>query len=263
MPIPRWLRARPEPGPSSFPAIPTAADCLPRPYRPRCLFCVGFVAIMLLGSDMARAEPASAPVDSVAVFVAEAGQRFGIPAPWIRVVMRAESGGDVHARSPKGAMGLMQIMPQTWAVLRSRYDLGADPYGAHDNILAGAAYLRELHDRYGSPGFLAAYNAGPARYEDYLATGRPLPVETQVYLATVTPLLDGGSVGGGVMVDVAARAWAEAPLFATPAESGAAKSRAAAIGQPAINNTATNGTALAPQAGGLFVSLHTLPERVP
>ena len=74
-----------------------------------------------------------------------------------------ESFGDVHAISPKGAMGLMQIMPATWAGLRPRYGLGADPYDAHDNIIAGAAYLRELQDRYGAPGFLAAYNAGPAR----------------------------------------------------------------------------------------------------
>jgi soluble lytic murein transglycosylase-like protein len=76
-------------------------------------------------------------------------------------------------------MGLMQIMPETWATLRLRYGLGADPFDPHDNILAGAAYLRELHDRYGSPGFLAAYNAGPARYEDHLATGQPLPAETR------------------------------------------------------------------------------------
>ena len=72
-------------------------------------------------------------------------------------------------------MGLMQIMPRTWAELRARYGLGADPYDPHDNILAGAAYIRELHDRYGAPGFLAAYNAGPGRYERHLATGRPLP----------------------------------------------------------------------------------------
>ena len=71
--------------------------------------------------------------------------------------------GDVRAISPRGAIGLMQIMPETWAGLRQRYGLGADPYDAHDNIIAGAAYLRELHDRYGIPGFLAAYNAGPSR----------------------------------------------------------------------------------------------------
>ena len=80
-------------------------------------------------------------------------------------------------------MGLMQIMPQTWSGLRLRYGLGANPYDPHDNILAGAAYLRELHDRYGAPGFLAAYNAGPARYDDHLATGRPLPAETRAYVS--------------------------------------------------------------------------------
>src|SRR5216683_129537 len=51
--------------------------------------------------------------------------------------------------------------------LRLRYRLGRDPRDPHDNILAGAAYLREMHDRFGAAGFLAAYNAGPGRYQDY------------------------------------------------------------------------------------------------
>jgi soluble lytic murein transglycosylase-like protein len=68
-------------------------------------------------------------------------------------------------------MGLMQIMPETWAILRARYGLGPNPYDPRDNILAGAAYLRELHDRYGAPGFLATYDAGPVRYEEHLASG--------------------------------------------------------------------------------------------
>ena len=100
--------------------------------------------------------------------------------------MRVESAGDVRAVSSAGAMGLMQIMPATWKELRGHYHLGHDPFDAHDNILAGAAYLRELYDRYGSPGFLAAYNAGPERYEEYLA-GRPLPRETRAYVAKLTP----------------------------------------------------------------------------
>src|SRR3546814_19834934 len=78
-----------------------------------------------------------------------------------RSVMRVESRVDVRAVSPKGAMGLRRLMPDTWASLRVRLGLGANPYDPRDNILAGAAYLREMHDRYGSPGFLAAYNAGP------------------------------------------------------------------------------------------------------
>jgi hypothetical protein len=96
--------------------------------------------------------------------------------------------GDVHARSPKGAMGLMQIMPATWAELRVRYNLGNDPYDPHDNILAGTAYLRELLDRYGSPGVFAAYNAGPSRYEEHLAGGS-LPDETRAYVAKLANLL--------------------------------------------------------------------------
>ncbi|WP_410053139.1 lytic transglycosylase domain-containing protein [Bradyrhizobium sp. SZCCHNR1015] len=118
--------------------------------------------------------------------MSEAAHRFDIPEHWIYAVMRIESGGDRWARSSKGAIGLMQIMPETWRDLRARYGLGADPFDPHDNVLAGAAYLRELHDRYGSPGFLAAYNAGPGRYERHLATGRPLPDETRAYVAKLS-----------------------------------------------------------------------------
>lgn len=122
-------------------------------------------------ASMERASPS----DPYAGHIANAARRFGIPEAWIRAVMRVESRGDVRAISPKGAMGLMQIVPATWGDLRARHGLGGDPYDPRDNIMAGAAYLREMHDRYGSPGFLAAYNAGPGRYEEYRATGRPLP----------------------------------------------------------------------------------------
>jgi soluble lytic murein transglycosylase-like protein len=74
-------------------------------------------------------------------------------------------------------MGLMQLMLGTWVELSVRHGLGLDPFDPHDNILAGAAYLKEMHDRFGSTGFLAAYHAGPSRYE-HLATGQPLPPET-------------------------------------------------------------------------------------
>jgi hypothetical protein len=86
-------------------------------------------------------------------------------------------------------MGLMQVMPQTYAMLRARLGLGANPYDPHDNIMAGAAYLREVHDRYGSTGFLAAYNAGPGRFEEFRAGVRPLPAETVGYLARLNPML--------------------------------------------------------------------------
>jgi hypothetical protein len=120
-----------------------------------------------------------------AEFTAEASRRFDLPERIIRTVMAIESDCDPRALSPKGAKGLMQIMPTTWQELHRRYALGSDPYDAHDNILAGAAYLREMRNRFGTPGFLAAYNAGPERYATYLATGRALPYETTLYLAKV------------------------------------------------------------------------------
>ncbi|WP_315745037.1 MULTISPECIES: lytic transglycosylase domain-containing protein [unclassified Bradyrhizobium] len=145
-------------------------------------------------------------VSSFTSFVTEAAQRFGIPERWIYAVMRAESGGERRMRSPKGAMGLMQIMPETWRDMRARLGLGADPYDPRDNILAGVAYLREMHDRYGMPGFLAAYNAGPRRYERHLATGWPLPMETRDYVARLAPII------GGRPAERAAKANAFAPV---------------------------------------------------
>ncbi|MBM3579132.1 MAG: lytic transglycosylase domain-containing protein, partial [Alphaproteobacteria bacterium] len=109
----------------------------------------------------------------VAEAVKEASLRFHVPANWIRAVMRAESDGDDKAISEKGAIGLMQIMPKTYAELQTKLGLGSDPFDPHDNILAGAAYLAEMFERYGEIGVLAAYNAGPRRYEEFLH-GRPL-----------------------------------------------------------------------------------------
>ena len=147
----------------------------------------------------------------IAAYVTEAALRFGIPEAWIYAVMRVESAGDTSATSPKGAMGLMQVMPATYSALRSRYGFGPDAYNPRDNILAGAAYLREIYDRYGSPGFLAAYNAGPGRYEDSL-TGRRLPVETRAYLARLSPAI--GGVVGHTDALPDPFAWTRAALFA-------------------------------------------------
>jgi membrane-bound lytic murein transglycosylase B len=217
--------------------------------------------VALLAGRIVHAEPASTSAaqvapDPIAATVTEAAQRSGIPASWIRAVMQAESGGDARAVSPKGAMGLMQIMPETWAELRLRYGLGADPFDPHDNILAGAAYLRELHDRYGSPGFLAAYNAGPARYEDHLATGQPLPAETRAYVALLAPLIGTGAIDETAMVAIAAGSWTEAPLFTVRVDDHTAADQRAAeqhADQRATDTGAQDLTALAPQSEGLFV----------
>jgi soluble lytic murein transglycosylase-like protein len=175
------------------------------------------------------APPQSVP--SIDAYVTEAARRFGIPERWIRAVMGVESAGDATATSIKGAMGLMQIMPATYADLRSRYGLGPNAYDPRDNILAGTAYLREMYDRYGSPGFLAAYNAGPGRYQDYLA-GRTLPAETRSYVARLAPHVDGGAVvQPAVLPDPLA--WTRASLFA---RNWAAADHAA---EPAVSQLST------------------------
>lgn len=108
--------------------------------------------------------------------------------------MQQESGGHEYLNggpitSSAGAMGLMQLMPQTYAEMQNRLGLGADPYEPHDNIAAGSEYIGILSRKYGSPAFLAAYNAGPHRLEDYLNRGRPLPNETVAYVAAISPHL--------------------------------------------------------------------------
>lgn len=123
-------------------------------------------------------------------YVEEAAARFGLPAAWIEQVIAAESGGQAMLAgrpivSHAGAMGLMQLMPGTWARMRARLALGRDPQDPRDNILAGSLYLRLLYDRFGYPGLFAAYNAGPGRYEAYLDQDLALPAETRAYLAAL------------------------------------------------------------------------------
>ena len=208
------------------------------------------------GAQQASAERPSRS-DPYGAFITEAAQRFGVPEAWIRAVMRVESAGDVRAISSAGAMGLMQIMPATWAELRVRHRLGSNPYDPRDNILAGAAYLREMHDRYGSPGFLAAYNAGPGRYEEYLA-GRPLPAETRAYVTTLAPIVGGGELAGPVVVAAAdPLAWTRAPLFVVQSAGSGPAAPTQSEGAPG------NSTASAPErdqgpaasrTDGLFVA---------
>jgi membrane-bound lytic murein transglycosylase B len=211
----------------------------------------------------AQAIPAAikAASDPYAGHIAEAAQRFGIPASWIRVVMRIESRSDRRAVSPKGAMGLMQLMPETWAALRARYGFGRDPFDPHDNILAGAAFLREMHDRYGSPGFLAAYNAGPGRYEDYRDRRRPLPPETVAYVAALVPFVGDGAIDGPVLMAASdPSSWTQAPLFITRSASAETADRAPSKQQPDAKPSVVavrDLSAIAPQSDGLFVALST------
>lgn len=168
-----------------------------------------------------------APADGApwAPLVAEAAARFAVPDAWLRAILAAESGGDPAAVSPAGAMGLMQLMPATWRALSRTYGLGDDPFAPRANILAGAAYLRMLRDRYGSPGFLAAYNAGPGRYEAYRRGLRPLPAETLRYVARLSVRLAlsgdlGAPVRAGQDEHAAMPDWRDAPLFFSPRPLG-------------------------------------------
>jgi hypothetical protein len=221
------------------------------------------VILAMVSSGAARAEQESSttrrPNDlslrPFAAFVTEASKRFGVPEHWIRAVMHVESRAKERARSSKGAMGLMQIMPKTWTELRARYGFGADPYDPRDNILAGAAYLRELHDRYGAPGFLAAYNAGPGRYECHLATGRPLPDETQAYVATLAPVINRARISVPTGAVVRSFAWANSSLFA-PRSAGISSDRSSPAAMHQNRSSRAHGvvdlSALVPHSGNLF-----------
>ena len=150
-----------------------------------------------LARARARYLPPGPPSDPWGPYVVEASHRFDVPETWIREVMQVESAGyEFRATgelttSPVGAMGLMQLMPDTYDEMRSRYQLGNDAYEPHDNILAGAAYLREMYDAFGTPAFLAAYNAGPQRLTDYLVHNKPLPDETRRYVSVIGTRIQG------------------------------------------------------------------------
>lgn len=177
----------------------------------RCLFVAAglLIACPAAAQDVQTQRP-SAAID-IAIHVRDAALRFGIPERWIWAVMRVESAGRIDATSHAGAMGLMQVMPGTWGSLTARHSLGSNAYDPRANVMAGAAYLRQMHDRYGSPGFLAAYNAGPGRYEQYLRGERGLPIETQNYVAKLGPM-----IGGGMTNPVAVSAAADAAPMSSP-----------------------------------------------
>ena len=134
------------------------------------------------------------PKDPWRDLIAEASGRFDVPEQWIRAVMHRESGGRATVKgkvitSPAGAVGLMQVMPGTYAELRDRHGLGPTPVDPRDNIMAGTAYLREMYDQFGSPGFLGAYNCGPACYTAVQAGRQRLPKETRQYIAALAPVV--------------------------------------------------------------------------
>ncbi len=197
-------------------------------------------ALCLLGSAPAYGQVAAEQVQpravDIAAHVTEASQRFGLPESWIYAVMRTESAGRVGAVSSAGAMGLLQLMPGTWARQRARLGLGSDPFDPRDNIMAGTSYLREMYDSYGTAGMLAAYNAGPGRYEDWRDRGRPLPAETRAYVAKIAPQLQSGSAATAVTsaapVQPVRLSWTQSQLFAARSDSNDSASGSFAAAAP-------------------------------
>jgi transglycosylase-like protein with SLT domain len=131
--------------------------------------------------------PPAERIDRWEPFITEASQRFSIPKKWIRTIINIESGGRTMLlgrpiTSGAGAMGVMQLMSDTYNDMSTRNGLGSDPYNVHDNILAGTAYLRELFNRYGYPRVFEAYNAGPGVLEAHIQHRIRLPEETVNYV---------------------------------------------------------------------------------
>ena len=139
--------------------------------------------------------------------VAKASRRFGVPITWINAVMRVESGGRTMLSekmpmvSQKGALGIMQVMPKTYAEMRTQHRLGPEPSDPSDNIHAGTAYLRWLKSKYPYPAIFAAYNAGPLRVDNLLAQGTPLPDETRAYVERIDVILNGSGGRDGTTIN--------------------------------------------------------------
>jgi soluble lytic murein transglycosylase-like protein len=112
--------------------------------------------------------------------IEQAALVYNVDPALVRAVIHAESGFNVHARSPKGAIGLMQLMPATARALGV-----ADPSHPHQNIRGGVRYLAEMLARFRSDITLAtaAYNAGPQAVQKY--AGVPPYAETRVYVQRV------------------------------------------------------------------------------
>lgn len=185
-------------------------------------FGVLVIAVLSERATAQAAQPCTA-------FAPEASARSGLSIDVVLRVMRAESGGNPRALSSRGAIGCMQIMPATWRELAMRFDLGRDPWDARANMIGGALYLSEMGRRFGFPAAFAAYNAGPARYEQHLSSGASLPLETQHYVARLA-----SQPGVRAPLNPGSRTrWQQADLFIAQSRLSVAATQVAAGDQTA------------------------------
>lgn len=114
-------------------------------------------------------------------YIRQASDLYGISYPLLKAIIKAESGFNPRAVSKKGAMGLMQIMPENIKAMNI-----SNPFDPLENILGGARYFREMLDRFEGhlPLSLAAYNAGPTAVERYNNQIPPYK-ETEDYIERV------------------------------------------------------------------------------
>lgn len=121
--------------------------------------------------------------------------KYGIDPNFVRRIMQQESGGRTHDKngnpltSSAGAIGPMQVMPGTFADMARRYGIKGGITDPDANIEAGVAYLSEQMKRFGNEtAAAAAYNAGPERVKQNIASGKPLPAETKNYVASIAAM---------------------------------------------------------------------------
>jgi soluble lytic murein transglycosylase-like protein len=221
----------------------------------------GMALALAAGGTCALAEAAAPRLSSASpaprtAIVTEAALRFRLPSAWLEAVIGVESAGVPRAVSGKGAMGLMQLMPATWKTMSEREKLGADPFDIRANVLAGAAYLRAMIDRYGDfASALAAYNAGPGRVDDWRRSGRPLPAETSNYVARIGARLGLAAMTTGSVVaaepPLVPPDWRASSLFhgGPPVDHGPSAIAVSDTGPDAVL------PAFSPSSAGLFVTV--------
>ena len=187
-------------------------------------------ALKPASSSGATAFPAR-PVTDLSQVVNEASGRYRLDPDLVNSVIKAESDFKVHAVSPKGAQGLMQLMPGTAA------QLGVpNAFDPQANVDGGTRYLRELLERYNFDlvKALAAYNAGPHRVEQF--GGVPPYYETRAYVARIVKDFNKKKIAQGKVAGSPRNNVAQRKVPATSAPNAAAKSDAKNVRRTTVSS---------------------------